>query len=91
MEGKLWAGGSPGVGGGGRGMPPPPPIWAGLPRRPQALGRLRFIFGPPAHLDVLPYVWVFFLFRPKQNHMSRRVGGWVSAEGGSPPALPGHS
>ena len=40
-----------------------------LTRRPQALGRLRLIFGLPAHLHVLCSIWAF-LIRPKQNHKS---------------------
>lgn len=40
-----------------------------LTRRPQALGRLWFIFGRPAHLHVLCSIWAF-LIRPKQNHKS---------------------
>lgn len=38
-------------------------------RRPQALGWLWLIFGPPAHLHVLCSIWAF-LIRPKQNHRS---------------------
>ena len=38
-------------------------------RRPQALGRLRLIFGLPAHLHVRCSIWAFVI-HPKQNHKS---------------------
>lgn len=45
------------------------PTKVDLTRRPQVLGWLQLIFGPPAHLHVLCSIWAF-LSRPKQNHKS---------------------